>query len=185
MYFGKKKTKKGKKKKNDKDNLLNDQEKANPSDGKQQPDYQKPRPKGITRFCKMRYYQKFFNVTTKDVVKRVFLAMMPFNTTPIFPNGKPDLYGPLWIFICLSVAIIVCGHFSNVIDFEFVENHPPKLEYEAEVTKIAKAWSLTTSYFFFVPLVLHLVCSFMGSGTPGYQRTLAIYGYSFAIFIPA
>ncbi len=152
--FGKKKTQK-KKGKKDKKNLLTDQEQANPSDGLQQPDYQKPRPKGITRFCKVRYYQKFFNVSTKDVIKRVFLAMMPFNSSPIFPNNKPDLYGPLWIYVCLSICIVICGHFSNVMDFEFVENHPPKMEYNAEMRKITKGWSMTSFYFFVVPLIIH------------------------------
>lgn len=49
MLFGKKKEKKSKKDTKKKD-LLTDQEKAEPSDGLQQPDYEKPRPKGITRF---------------------------------------------------------------------------------------------------------------------------------------
>mmetsp|Transcript_19351 Transcript_19351/g.19038 ORF Transcript_19351/g.19038 Transcript_19351/m.19038 type:complete len:234 (-) Transcript_19351:25-726(-) len=183
MLFGKKKT--HKKDKTGKKTLLTDEEQANPSDGLQQPDYEKPRPRGITRFCKVRYYQKFFNVSTKEVVRRVLLAMMPFNTTPIFPNGKPDLYGPLWIYICLSICIVICGHFSNVMDFEFIDNHPPKLQYEAQMRKITKLWFMTSFYFFVVPLIIHGICFFFGSGSPGYQRTLAIYGYSFAIFIPA
>ena len=86
-----------------KKDLLSDEQKKNKSDqeshGLQQPDYKQPRPKGITRFCQVRYYQKFFNVTTSQILKRVFQAMFPWDRKPIFETGKPDLYGPLWIYV--------------------------------------------------------------------------------------
>ena len=42
-----------------------------------------------------------------------------------------------------------------------------------------------TFYVFIIPLIIYGIFFFFGSGTPGYQRTLAIYGYCYTIFIPA
>lgn len=95
-YFGQSKTKKIKK------NLMTSEQKKNKSDdleGKQQPDFKDPKLKGITRFCKIRYYQKYFDVTTGQIIKRVFKAMFPWDRQPIFETGKPDLYGPLWVYV--------------------------------------------------------------------------------------
>ena len=91
----------------------------------------------------------------------------------------------MWIYIFVSILIAICGYFSSVMDFEFVESHPDSAEYQVEMKKITKAWSLMTFYVFIIPLILHGICFLMGSGSPGYQRILAIYGYSFAIFVPA
>ena len=41
-----------------------------------------------------------------------------------------------------------------------------------------------TFYLFVIPLIIHGVFTFAGSGSPGYQRTFAIYAYSYTIFIP-
>jgi protein YIPF1/2 len=180
MFFGKKKQKA------DKNDLLTDEEKKRPSekDDREQPDYGKQPPKGITRFWKMKYWQKFFNVTTKEIMKRLILAMTPFNSTPIFPTGKPDLYGPLWVYICLMVTVIIWGHFSSWLDFEHLENNPDHLSHQADLKKVGRIASLMSFYVFVVPLAIHVIFSFCGAGTPGYQRTFAIYAYSYTIFIP-
>jgi hypothetical protein len=188
MFFGKKKTKKlSKKDKKKQSELLTDLEKNNPSDkdGKLQKDYEKPRPKGIFRFFKVRYWQRFFNVTTKEIMRRVLLAMMPFTSTPIFPTGKPDLYGPFWIYVTLWVLIAVWGHFSSYIDFIYLEKHGDDDVHEAELEKVGKAWSMMTFYVFIIPLIIHGLFFWFGSGSPGYQRVIGVYGYSFTIFIPA
>jgi hypothetical protein len=58
----------------------------------------KGRPKGITRFCKVRYYQKYFDVTTSQILTRLRKSIFPFFGGSIFEDGKPDLYGPFWIY---------------------------------------------------------------------------------------
>ena len=181
-FFGKKKTKKIKK------DLLNSEQKKNKSDadpeGLRQPDYKSPRPKGITRFWKVRYYQKFFDVTTTQIMRRVLIAVFPWARTPIFDTGKPDLYGPLWIYIMNIVTIVIWGNIASALDYS-LENHAEGSEHEAQLESFGKWAGLLTFYVFAIPAVIHFIFFFFGSGTPGYQRVLGVYGYSYAIFIPA
>lgn len=71
------------------------------------------------------------------------------------------------------------------MDFEFLEKHASNEEHNAELQKIGKLTGVMTFYVFIIPLIIHLIFAIFGSGTPGYQRILAIYGYSYTIFIPA
>ena len=111
--------------------------------------------------------------------------MCPCDRKPIFEDGRCDLYGPMWIYVWLIVTIIICGHFSSYVDFVFLEDHKPDEEHEAELAKVGSIVSLLTFYVFIIPLFIYIMFWIFGSGTPGYQRILAVYGYSYAIFIPA
>ena len=71
------------------------------------------------------------------------------------------------------------------MDFEYVEKHKENEEHHAELHKVSSLFSLMTFYVFCIPLIIHWIFFFCGSGTPGYQRILAVYGYSYTIFIPA
>ena len=140
---------------------------------------------GITRFCMIKYYQKYFNVTTDEIKRRLINAVTPFNRTPIFPTGKPDLYGPMWIYFMNIIAIMICGYFSDYVDFVFVETHNKNDEVQAKIIrKLGKVWSIMTFYILIIPVLLYAVFYIFGTGNPGFQRMLAIYGYSFTIFIP-
>lgn len=172
-----------------KKDLLSADQKANKSDathdGKQQPDYDTSRPKGFFRFIQIKYWQKHFNVTTAEVMKRCMKAMLPWDKKPIFEGGRPDLYGPMWIFIWNIIAITICGHFSSVLEFYLVETHKSGEEHNAELNKVSKIFGLLFFYILIIPTLIHFLFVFVGSGNPGFQRILAVYGYSFMIFIPA
>ena len=66
----------------------------------------------------MEYYQKFFNVSTQDVIERIKRSMVPHGTdnylkTHIEPN--PDLYGPFWICVTLVFSIAISGNIANYV----------------------------------------------------------------------
>lgn len=67
-------------------------------------------------FWTVEYYQKYFNVTTEDVVERIKRSVIPFGSdnylvSHIRPN--PDLYGPIWICITLIFSIAISGNIAN------------------------------------------------------------------------
>jgi protein YIPF1/2 len=68
-------------------------------------------------FFQIEYYQQYFNVTSKDVMKRVLGSMVPrlnsnYLLNEIKPN--PDLYGPFWIAITLIFTTAIMG---NIVSF--------------------------------------------------------------------
>lgn len=71
------------------------------------------------------------------------------------------------------------------MDFYFTETHTSDEKHIADLKKVSKVVGLLTFYVLGVPTVIYAIFTFFGSGTPGYQRILAVYGYSFTIFIPA
>ena len=90
---------------------------------------------GITRFCMVKYYQKYFNVTTDEVKRRLINAVTPFNRTPIFPTGKPDLYAPLWIFFMNIIILMMSSYFSDYVDLVFLGKGGKKGEVQADVLR--------------------------------------------------
>jgi hypothetical protein len=51
--------------------------------------------------------------------------------------------------------------------------------------KLYRCYTLLAVYFFLIPLGLNILFFLTVSRYPGYARLLAIYGYSFSIYIPA
>ena len=115
---------------------------------------------------------------------RLFKAIIPFNWSPIFEGPRIDLYGPLWIMATLLTTVCIVAWFSDWAD-SLVKGD----EIETfDIKWISSCCSLLFSYFIGVPLFLHIVfkCSAVKKvGHPGFIWFLAVYGYSFTIFIPA
>jgi len=58
----------------------------------------------------------YFQVTTVDVIKRYFHALIPFN--PNFhdiSDKSPDLYGPFWIYTTLIFIIAAAGSINQFL----------------------------------------------------------------------
>ena len=100
-------------------------------------------PTGITKYGKISYWAKFFDVPTKVVVRRMGKAIFPFLPGSIFaeryfePESEPlmkeklmrtntlrrefkfDLWGPVWIMFTLVVFSFVFAHFSKQVEVYF------------------------------------------------------------------
>ncbi|KAA0187460.1 hypothetical protein HAZT_HAZT006185 [Hyalella azteca] len=66
----------------------------------------------------LEYYQRYFDVDTKQVGDRIMWSMVPkpgvsFLERHIKP--KPDLYGPFWICLTLVFAAAIAGNVSNYL----------------------------------------------------------------------
>ena len=129
----------------------------------------------------LEHYKEYFDVTEEQVISRLTRALFPFSGKQLFENNKEDLYGPLWIFITLNICMAIFGYLAVYIDHTFDE-----VQYESiiEAHKIAKSYGFLLFYFVVIPAAIYFVLSFLASESPGYAKILAVYGYSFAIFIP-
>lgn len=73
--------------------------------------------KGCSKYCYPKHYQKYFDVSTKEVTKRILRSMLPILPGSMYGNNeKLDMYGPLWTMICLFVSIPIFGNVSNYLD---------------------------------------------------------------------
>lgn len=56
-------------------------------------------------FWTIKYYQKYFDVQTNEVVERIVSSVLPQKVSRNYFDerikGKPDLYGPIWISVTL------------------------------------------------------------------------------------
>ena len=120
-------------------------------------------------------------MTQDQIVGRITNSLVPFSGSPLFENGKEDLYGPLWVFITLNISIAIFGYLCVSIDKMFEDQ---EIEYKMEASKIVKGYSLLMFYFVVIPLGLFLLLKLIYPENPSYQKILAVYGYSFTIFIP-
>lgn len=141
-------------------------------------------PSGWMKYLTVDYYKQYFDITTKEVIARLSRACFPLYQGTIYENGKVDLYGPIWVIITLNIAITVFGNMAKYVRFE-TRNEEDK--YKSDIRNLTKSVPIITMYFICMPTFLSLLVKF--SGTEHISKlmfkTLSIYGYSFASFIPA
>ena len=161
---------------------------ANPADAGQSNELAEPEDAccySVTKYCWVSHYQKYFDVTTAKVWERIFKAILPFSWAPIFDSPRVDLYGPFWIMCTLIIVTCIVSQFTEYVD-SFFTNADEVSKFDIE--RVASCASLMFTYFIFVPLFIHIIfkCSTVRKkGSPGFIWFLAVYGYSFTIFIPA
>ena len=75
----------------------------------------------------------------------------------------------------------IFGYLATTIDQAFSE-----IDYETQIEahKLAKSYAFLLFYFVVIPAALYGVLTFLSEESPSYARILAVYGYSFTIFIP-
>lgn len=127
-------------------------------------------------------YRVYFEVTTSEVTGRIKDSIWPFSKTPLFMDSHIDLYGPLWIYFSLNVFIAIFSNICSYIDEMALGRNEAHL---LSLHKLYRCYTLLAVYFFVIPLALNIMFYLTISRYPGYARLLAIYGYSFSIYIPA
>jgi len=137
-------------------------------------------------FWEIRAYQKYFNVTTSDVVGRLQLSL--YKTSGDFwgnletsSGSSVDLYGPFWIALTLIFSLglsgNVAGRLSNKDTSQTDFWHP-------DLSKVSAAFTVVASFDIFIPLIMWLAFWFHGTRFR-YAKLLSIQGYSMSPFVPA
>ncbi|XP_072745762.1 protein YIPF1 [Anoplolepis gracilipes] len=146
-------------------------------------------------FWTVKYYQKFFNVSTNDVLERLKRSMVPHGSdnyliTHIRPN--PDLYGPFWICVTLVFSIAISGNMANYLQTASSAKYHWKYDFHV----VSYAATCIFLYAWLLPLALWgaLKWTYSSRNTeeeliesyaaPGLLELLCLYGYSLSIYVP-
>mmetsp|Transcript_4563 Transcript_4563/g.8576 ORF Transcript_4563/g.8576 Transcript_4563/m.8576 type:complete len:268 (-) Transcript_4563:169-972(-) len=124
-------------------------------------------------------YQVYFNVDTKDVLRRIYDSMfIPGDGMGFLEKTthQPDFYGPFWI--CTTLIFVTAAGGSAV---EALNNKDEAWYYD--VGEVTFSAFLFYGYATIVPIVLYFALRSLQSPV-ALQSLLCLYGYSLFIFIP-
>lgn len=142
-------------------------------------------------FWTIKYYQKFFDVDTKDVAERIIASVTPKwdNKLKHHLLTKPDLYGPFWISVTLIFTIAISGNIANYLQHANTKYH---WKYDFHLVSYA-----ATTIFLYITLIPFLLWGLLKWSSqlndvesleedivPGTLELICIYGYSLFIYIP-
>lgn len=142
-------------------------------------------------FWSIEYYQKFFDVDTKDVVERIVASVTPKwdNKLKHHLRTKPDLYGPFWITVTLIFTIGISGNISN-----YLQHANSNYHWKYDFHLVSYAATAIFVYVTLVPFVLWGMLKWSSQlndvegleedVSPGALELICIYGYSLFIYIP-
>ncbi|XP_018579071.1 protein YIPF1 [Anoplophora glabripennis] len=148
-------------------------------------------PSTTKSFWTLEYYQKFFDVDTRDVVDRIFASITPKwdNSLKHHLRTKPDLYGPFWISVTLIFTIAISGNIANYLHYANTQYH-----WKYNFHLVSYAATTICLYVTLVPFILWGLLKWSSqindiegleeNVTPGALELICIYGYSLFIYIP-
>ena len=126
--------------------------------------------------CCFNWLKKYFQITTKDFLRRVVLSVIPFNTKFYEQiENSPDLYGPFWIYTLFIVLVSGCGSLTRTIQGKRDSNFFQEF--------IPTASLLIYIIGFGLPLFISVLCKIFGAKT-NVVPIICVYGYSYTIFLP-
>jgi len=137
------------------------------------------RPTGFFACFNIEFYQPFFDVTTDEVKERIVTTIDPRrNNFFDILQGKPDLYGPFWIYTTLIFALAAAGNFSG-----FLASLSDEKSFQSHFDFVPIATGVIYGFGIVVPVVFTFLLRLFGSKV-SYIDTVCIYGYSTFILIP-
>ncbi|OBZ77111.1 Protein YIPF1 [Grifola frondosa] len=138
-------------------------------------------------FWTLEYYQPYFDVDTKLVLRRCYTTFLPFSRSYISAHLTPsvDLYGPFWtlttlifsLFVFSSLASSIAAYLSHPGD-----SSPAVIEYDFGLLSTAVA--LVYSYGLGVPVLLWLGLRYLGVGEWSVVEAVSVWGYAQFVWIP-
>jgi len=142
------------------------------------PPSQNPTHYSICSICTVDFYRKTFGVSTYEILLRLLHAICPYlGTFYETIKNKPDLYGPLWIYMTI------------VYLFTFVPNcaryfaAPEKYgDFDFSFFLISFAGVFGVGLLF--PVIFAIMMKCCSAVEINTVEVFTIYGYSFTIYIP-
>ncbi|KAG8959892.1 hypothetical protein FRC03_007336 [Tulasnella sp. 419] len=136
-----------------------------------------PQPGG---FWTVEYYQPYFDVDTKTVLMRCYSTLLP-KTDFIADvcDSKPDMYGPFWTLTTVIFFLFVTTSLASSIA-SYLSDKP----YDYDFTLLSVSVGMVYTYGLGVPLALWATLRYLGVQDWGLLEWWAVWGYSFAVWIP-
>ena len=176
----------------------------------QQPPPPPPQPEiqPTSKFWTIQFYQQFFDIDTKQVLRRMGNTMVPVDPPDfllgnnwhygadnldrsesqleqegIILNKKADLYGPVWITTTLWMVLAIVGNIMSAIS------------YSRQHQGTTSGWTYDFSQASVACITIYVYCFGMGALLWGLMKwkelpvglvdTVCLYGYSMFIFLLA
>ncbi|KAH8106229.1 Yip1-domain-containing protein [Cristinia sonorae] len=139
-------------------------------------------------FWTIEYYQPYFDVDTKTVLRRCYSTLLPtsrnYLSTTLTPSA--DLYGPFWtlttlifsLFVFSSLAASIAAYMSDP------EASSPTDPIEYNFTLLSTAAGIVYAYGLGVPVLLWLGLRYLGVGEWSVIEAIAVWGYGQFVWIP-
>ncbi|KAJ3863845.1 hypothetical protein EV359DRAFT_73385 [Lentinula novae-zelandiae] len=133
-------------------------------------------------FWTVEYYQVYFEVDTKEVLRRCYSTLLPTSTNYFSTHlNPPDLYGPFWtlttliftLFLSSSLAASISAYLSSA-----------DAEYDYDFGLLSQAVGIVYAYGLGLPVLLWISLRYMGVGEWSVVDAVAIWGYALFVWIP-
>ncbi|CAJ1416299.1 unnamed protein product [Effrenium voratum] len=119
-----------------------------------------PGPKPIRRAVEfsrpgamLSYAQQMFDVSSQDVLKRIKLALVPFQGQEDAANDfrtRPDFYGPFWVASTAILFLAATGNFARLLEME------DEQDFKSDYKLVSVAATLIYGLLVAVPLAVRL-----------------------------
>ena len=130
------------------------------------------------KMWELEYYQKYFNITTQDVLIRMAKSIIPYGDDFFKTiDGRADLYGPFWVPTTLIFFMAATGNFGT-----YLACADPDL-YVADFLKVVYGALAIYGYVVILPLALWGVFKYFDIPL-GFVDNLCLYGYSLTVYLP-
>jgi protein YIPF1/2 len=123
------------------------------------------------------YYQKYFDVSTQDVLQRLLFSLIPFSDKLLQAIGDTaDLYGPFWIYTTL---IFILAFAENMQNYLSVGSD----EFQYDFANIPTSFFVVYGVGFGAPLGLSFLMKYMNDAELKFREITCIYGYSYTSIV--
>jgi protein YIPF1/2 len=126
------------------------------------------------------YYQKYFDVDTMDVAKRLFETVVPRTSFFEVVGDNADLYGTFWVPTTLIFLMAATGNFATYLDKAW-DGEGDEWQYDFWYVVIGAA--SIYAYVLLMPLALWGIFKWRDIDL-GFLATLCLFGYSLAVYAP-
>jgi len=140
-------------------------------------------------FWAVEYYQPYFDIDTKTVLRRCYLTLLPHRASTFLSvhlTPAADLYGPFWTLTTLIFALFVCSSLASSIAVYLSDpsSSPDNAVIEYDFTLLSTACGIVYAYGLGVPILLWLALRYLGVGEWNIVEAVALWGYGQFVWIP-
>jgi hypothetical protein len=131
-------------------------------------------------FWQLKFYRRFWNVDSMDVLKRCARSLWPFKYDFLESvKDNPDFYGPFWISTTLIFVMAAAANFAYYLDAVI---NPDKI-YQYDFYKLIYGAGVIYGYAFITPVLFWLYVKWIDLNM-NLIDILCIYGYSLFVYSP-
>ncbi|KAJ7839027.1 Yip1-domain-containing protein [Mycena olivaceomarginata] len=142
-------------------------------------------------FWTVEYYQCYFDVDTKTVLRRCYGTLLPSaDYLSTYLSTGADLYGPFWTLTTLIFALFLSSSLAASITAYLGGPLPPTgsdstgATYDYDFGLLSVAVPLVYSYGLALPVLLWGALRYLGVGEWSVVEAVAVWGYGMFVWIP-